>query len=185
MDKRTNKGPQDKRSKLHRSEIITLRLEPELRFLLNLATRTKRQTISSFMEEAAKTAVQTVQLRRNGVMVSEVAPLLWHPLEPDRLVKLALRYPELLLYEEQVMWVFIVECDALWSLEASQRRTMGPEAETACNFPLLRAHWEAFKQAARDMDPTCLPEALSPRHGLPAPAGSNGMAPSRHAASPS
>jgi hypothetical protein len=166
MEQGTSRKAHDKRGKWHRTEVITLRLTPQLRFLVELATLAKGQTVSRFVEEAVTKALREVQLRESGVTLEQIAVAVWDPLEPDRFVKLALRYPEFLNFEQQVLWKLIVECDALWSLDAQQRRNIGPEAGTACDFPLLRAHWDAFKQAARDVDPESLPPSLYPRRGI-------------------
>ncbi|MEP0068935.1 hypothetical protein [Pyruvatibacter sp.] len=79
---------------------------------------------------------------------------LWDPDEPDRLVKLALHFPDLLDHEEQVLWKLIRENGALW------RGNFGAKgiwrwtpSESSIQFPLLRLHWELFVGVARGEKP--------------------------------
>ena len=160
MKKQAQGRARAKGSKLQRTELVTLRLDPEVRFQVDLATRARRQTVSAFLQDAVKQALREIMPRQGNVDLAQIAALLWHPFEPDRFVKMALRFYEWLRYDEQVLWTYIVECDALWSLDPHKRRTMGPEAEDAFDFPLLRRHWEAFQQvAAGEADPSILPSA--------------------------
>jgi len=147
-----------KRSRLHRTEVITLRLDPRMRFYLDLATRLRRQTVSHFVEQALERAL--------GEMDRDIIPIaaaVWDPLEPDRLVRLALSSPELLTYDEQVVWKYIRECDALWTIDRKERRLAIWVTEGALDevmdLPLLRKTWEAFQQvAAGEADPSTLPQ---------------------------
>jgi hypothetical protein len=136
-------------------------LTPRLRYLAELAARADRRTVTNFVEGMIEQGINGVRLRDGNADLRQLTFVLWDPLESDRFVKLALRLPELLTHEEHILWKYIVECDALWSLDRAQRRmnTLGAEAEDAFNFPLLRDAWDAFKQvAAGEADPRTLPQ---------------------------
>jgi hypothetical protein len=63
------------------------------------------------------------------------------------------------------------ECEPLWGLPLAQRRNLGAqEQEDLLNRPLLREHWEAFREAGKFRDPTLLPPELYPRSEVQAPA---------------
>lgn len=107
--------------KLSRSETVTVRLDPKLRYLAELAARKQRRTLSSFIEWAIEDALGRVQISEGsgnyndpGLSVGEEANRLWDVDDADRFAKLAIRYPELLTHEEQVLWKLIRENGALW-----------------------------------------------------------------------
>ena len=89
--------------KLTRSETVTVRLDPKLRYLAELAALKHRRTLSSFVEWAIEDSLQRVKLREGtgynsdtGTTVSDDAESLWDVDDADRFAKLALKYPELL-----------------------------------------------------------------------------------------
>src|SRR5215831_5198048 len=99
MEKRVRGRPRGGGSKLQRTETVTLRLDPKLRYLTELAARRQRRTVSSFIEWAIEHALSDVILGEDShglVNVALAAYLLWDPHEADRFAKLALYYPELL-----------------------------------------------------------------------------------------
>ncbi|MBK7898409.1 MAG: hypothetical protein IPJ99_03395 [Betaproteobacteria bacterium] len=100
--------------KLARSETVTVRLDPKLRYLAELAARKQRRTVSSFIEWAVEESLSHVNLReesgdsrddyQRAISIAGMADGLWDIDEADRLAKLALQFPELLNHEEQVLW---------------------------------------------------------------------------------
>jgi hypothetical protein len=89
--------------KLSRSEVVTVRLDPKLRYLGELAARKQRRTLSSFIEWAIEQSLAGVKLTETST-VAEEASKLWDVDECDRFIKLA-RYDESLLnYREQLLW---------------------------------------------------------------------------------
>ena len=89
--------------RLSRSEVVTIRLDPKLRYLAELAARKQRRTLSSFIEWAIAQSLSEVEFTQNS-SVADNAIALWDVDECDRFVKLALRDESLLNYEEQVLW---------------------------------------------------------------------------------
>src|SRR2546429_5741595 len=109
--------------KLNRSETVTIRLDPKLRYLTELAARKQRRTVSSFIEWAIESALDRIILRESydnyhGGTVEETlgdqSETLWDIDDADRLAKLGLHYPELLTHDEQILWKLIRECGWLW-----------------------------------------------------------------------
>src|SRR2546429_4626748 len=99
--------------KLNRSETVTIRLDPKLRYLTELAARKQRRTVSSFIEWAIESALGRIVLREDAtgeVTLGRQSEALWDIDEPDRFAKLAENYPELLTHDEQVLWKLIKEC---------------------------------------------------------------------------
>ena len=99
--------------KLSRTETVTVRLDPKLRYLAELAARKQRRTLSSFVEWAIEEILKTIQLPE-GENLASMAGALWDVDEPDRFVKLALLYPDMLTHDEQVLWKLITENGYVW-----------------------------------------------------------------------
>lgn len=142
--------------KLSRSETVTVRLDPKLRYLAELAARLHRRTLSSYVEWAVKESLEEEPLRPvylgPGLIASDrtigsEAEYLWDVDDADRFAKLALRYPHLLTHEEQVKWKLIRESGAVWT----GRYNGGPLNEFTWSvdedsliYPRLREHWATF-----------------------------------------
>jgi len=99
--------------KLSRSETLTVRLDPKLRYPAGLATRQQRRTLSSFIEWVIKESLNTVSLKNNNLnnnkSIAEETSDLWDVDELVRFTTLALNHPDLLTHEEQILWKLIQE----------------------------------------------------------------------------
>jgi hypothetical protein len=138
--------------KLNRSETVTIRLDPKLRYLTELAARKQRRTVSSFIEWAIESALDRIILREDAAgdeTLGGQSERLWDVDEPDRFAKLGRSYPELLTHDEQVLWKLIRECEFLWHVM---------EMDSYLNFEELREHWDALKRVASgEADKSILP----------------------------
>ena len=97
-----------------RSEVFALRLDPKLKYLAEIAARKQRRSLANFVEWAIEEALKGVPLAEvdingNRPTVANVATQLWALDEPERLRNLATHYPELLSYDEQLVWRVINE----------------------------------------------------------------------------
>lgn len=94
-----------------KSETVTIRLDPRLRYLAALAARKQRHTMSRFIAWALKEALGEVVLGQGteATTLAQEAEALWDTDAVGRLVKLGDKYPALLSYEEQVVWKRIKE----------------------------------------------------------------------------
>ncbi len=146
-----------KASKLGRTQVVTIRLDPKLRYLVELAARKHRRTVSSFLEWAAEQSLSRVLLHEgtgyNGdedVSVADMAGKLWDVDEAERLVRLALLYPELLTHEEQLIWKAIKDSGLIWQGGHWTHAGWEPDWVKLERdvFPQLRDHWETFKKIA-------------------------------------
>jgi len=98
--------------KLSRSEVVTIRLDLKLRFAAELVARKQRRTLSSFIEWAIE---RTVREEVVGPSFSENAgdtayvamANIWDVEEPDRFIKFAEQYPELLNFDEERLFKLI------------------------------------------------------------------------------
>lgn len=94
--------------KLGRTEVVAVRLDARLRYLLEVASRQHRRTVSSYIEHALSQAIEKEPIRASGsdvwTCIGSEAEYLWDVDEDDRFQRLAERYPHLLNFEEQVKW---------------------------------------------------------------------------------
>lgn len=170
-------GEQEKRksggSKLSRSETVTVRLDPKLRYLAELAARKQRRTLSSFIEWAVEDSLSRVIIQDgggafDGVNIADEAAYLWDVDEADRFAKLALRYPYLLTHDEQILWKLIQENGYLWrgKYAGSDNEWIWVVGEGGLNFGRLREHWDKFKAVAEGREvKSTLPTWPKKRHG--------------------
>lgn len=140
--------------KLSRSETVTVRLDPKLRYLAELAARMHRRTLSSYIEWAIKASLDTEIVRPTNLpslvasdhTIGNEAEYLWDVDDADRFAKLALRYPHLLTHEEQVRWKLIRENGYLWKGSFTGRDNVWTWTvdEDSFIYPRLREHWAKF-----------------------------------------
>lgn len=148
-------------AKTARSETVTVRLDPKIRYLAELAGRKQRRTLSSFIEWAIENALTNVIINEHhNLTVSQDSENLWDVDEPDRFVRLALEYPSLLTYEEQKRWKLIRENGWLWKGDytgANAEWRWSVENGTF-DFLRLREKWEDFVSVANGtLDCSALP----------------------------
>lgn len=151
--------------KLTRSEQVSIRLDPKLRYLAELAARKQRRTLSSYVEWAVEKSLESVMLREPPASsfpesVADMAGELWDVDEAERFVRLANRYPDLLTHDEQVLWKLIRENGYLWKGSFGSDGEWGWNTYKPTNLVVsrLNEHWQAFQQVARgEADKSTLP----------------------------
>lgn len=130
-----------------KSEVITIRLDPRLKYLAGLAARRQRRPLSSFIEWAIEESLRHVhpgfESNNEQETFAVVASALWDVDEADRFANLAFRYPELLTHEEQILWKLIREFGILWRgrYEGERREWRWSVAESNLLKDSLRKYW--------------------------------------------
>ncbi len=107
--------------KLARSEQVSIRLDPKLRFAAELAASKERRTLSSFIESAVERAVKEVgvtycNIDKRHITADEVTSKVWDVDEVSRFTSMGINYPELLTHDEQKKWKFISAHDEFWEI---------------------------------------------------------------------
>jgi hypothetical protein len=90
-----------------RTELLAIRFDPRLKYLVDIAARGQHRSVSSFIEETVERAVNDAEIASLGglvITIASVADELWDVDEPDRFFRLASRFPALLTYNEQKLW---------------------------------------------------------------------------------
>lgn len=145
---------------MYRTETVTVRLDPKLRYLAELAALKQRRTLSSFIEWAIEGSLDRVTLREaEGLTVANDAENLWDVDESDRFAKLAFRFPDLLTHEEQVLWKLIRENGVVWRGQYNnQGEWEWKPVESALIYNRLREQWAKFRSvAAGEAEKSILP----------------------------
>ena len=133
-----------------RSEVFALRLDPKLKYLAEIAARKQRRSLANFVEWAIEEALKGVPLAEadingNRPTVANVATQLWALNEPERLRNLATHYPELLSYDEQLVWRVINEHTTYDGATEEISRFV---REKIFDDKLIRACWPEIKAYA-------------------------------------
>lgn len=159
-----------------RSEIISVRLDPRLKYLAELAARKQRRPLSGFIEWAVERTLNDVILKENhdaafaeSVASAETNYRLWDVDEADRVVRLAMNFPDLTTYEEQLIWKLVRECGYLWrgSYRGPGDSWQWTTDEKSLLHDRLRQTWPTFKRvAAGEIAATELPKWV---HTMPRP----------------
>jgi hypothetical protein len=178
MDTRKRGRPRMGGSREGRSETVTIRMSPRIKYLVDIAARAERRTVSSILEWCFEEALASHTAKR-PIMVPayagmeidlfETAAVLWDVDEADRFARLALYAPTLLNYDEAVLWKRIWEHEGFWHRDLQVRRTLTDPAEllAALDLVALRAQWDLLQQvAAGEADPRLLSQ---PREGTASP----------------
>jgi hypothetical protein len=147
-----------------KSEVVTVRLNPKVKYLAELAARRQLRTLSSFVEWAIEDSLLRVPLTYNEIgdaalTIADMASSLWDVDEADRLAKLAFHYPDLLDHEQQRIWKLVRECGLFWrrKLDRVSKEWTWEISESALLWGRLRKHWQTIRNVARGEEP---PSAL-------------------------
>ena len=147
---RANKGGG---GKLIRSQVVTVRLDARLRFGAEILGRKQRRTLSSFIEWAVEEALKNNYLTSDATVLEALSQI-WDVDEPDRFIKLADHYPDLLTHDEQVLWKLLRERGCRWT--QGYAATGGIDS---LDFGWIRKHWVEFKAVAEGLaEPEKLPK---------------------------
>jgi hypothetical protein len=107
---------------------------------------------------------------QSSISIDDLSNELWDIKEPDRFVKLAFKFPELLTIEEQVLLEIIQRSDYLWSNDSEPEE--GTENEGLLRerllidgryllINLLRLHWGTFNAVACGEEPLSVLNSIS------------------------
>ena len=153
-------GKKDSADKLARDQTLSVRLDQKLRYLAGLAARRQRRSLSSYVEWALDDSLNRIVIWEGEeysggptvqVNINAVADQLWDVEPADRFAKLALRYPYMLDYIEQIIWKLVCENGWFWKGDF-----VGPDEEyqwtrneTTLDFQRIRQRWDLLNQVAR------------------------------------
>lgn len=91
-----------------RKESATFRLEPQLKYIAEVASRVQKRNLTNYIEWAIEHSLEAITMD-NGKTLSELYGELWDVNEVDRFLQLSFGYPELMTYEEQEIFKVIID----------------------------------------------------------------------------
>lgn len=83
-----------------RKEVVSFRLEPKIKYLVDIAARVQRRSPTNYIEYVLEESLKNVEIEK-GKSIYDAAQDLWATDEPLRLVKLIINHPNLLTFEEE------------------------------------------------------------------------------------
>lgn len=153
-------------AKLGRTETVSIRLDPRLNYLCELAARSQRRTKSSFIETMLSEHIRNMEVKRwahpaadeRRVTFGELGIKLWHVRESQRLVALAFFAPDLMTFEEQSIWTLIVQNGFFWGGRWLEKRFVFNILPDNLVQERVDDHWDAIlRNANGDADAPEMP----------------------------
>lgn len=134
-----------------KTEIFAMRFDPKTKYLAEVAARKQRRSLSNFMEWAVELALKNTFLEHDSQeSVWDMSTDLWDVDEADRFIRMAFIHPELLTYDEQVLWKVICEWGNLWKGKKDQEGKWQWKTDdlSKLNLERLRRKWKILKSIA-------------------------------------
>ena len=104
---------------------VSVRMDPVIRWQLELLSRIERRSMSAVIEDAIEGRAKSTPADGHGEFSETIAQLgaaSYSPNDLERLIRLAMREPSLLTYEEVRQWDVIKKTPELWKDEAFDDR---------------------------------------------------------------
>lgn len=149
-----------------RKEATSVRLEPKIKYLVEIAARIQRRSVTNYIEWALEESLRSVHMDDNisgsygnTATLDYLKDFLWSINESERFMILALNYPELLTFEEQKLWQVISKHPYLYL-----DKCPGPWMSENINYDALDKDWEVLLHASYDNEEAlkALKEAQAP-----------------------
>ena len=165
-------------SRLGRTESVSIRLDPRLNYLCELAARSQRRTKSSFIEATIAEKIDAFPINNwrdhdHPESIGGRADYLWHVRESQRLISLGFVAPHLMTFEEQSIWSFVSENGYFWLGQWRDDTWTWKVQESSIQRERVDEKWELLVEVAHGTkDPDVLPK-VSKQSGLngPVPTG--------------
>jgi len=132
-----------------KSRFVTTAFDDKTRFLLDLAARHERRTVSGIINESVINYLANIKVAEFGesTSLSDIANQIWSPVESKRFALQAERFYQSLTFEQQTLWELIQEDDELWR-EGFDR---DGNAEHGIKHDLLRDRFPMLKAKAEEL----------------------------------
>lgn len=136
----------------HKSEVVTVRVTPRIRYGLELMARLHQESIPEVITRAISEAFTSedgglfVYVDDDKSQPRNLLDRVWADRPSDRLVNLALRYPAVMSRTEKTMWSVVRGTPKYWRSERARRAAL-PE-ESALLRDAIAEDWTAIGQAA-------------------------------------
>lgn len=137
-----------------RTESLTVRIDPRVKYLANVVASAKRLSLTSLLERALEEAINRAEIWEGGTAtkMSVVVDEIWAEHEADRFVLLADRLPfvpfaeSMTAEEKEVLWEMIQSRQEFWLPPLSKGSYN--VSRISFNFKALREQWDKLKAEA-------------------------------------
>jgi hypothetical protein len=144
-----------------------MKINPKLKYLAGLQARNEHRTVSSLVENALETYLQSSGITTNSKKESLLALSddLWSTEPGERFIALAETFPHLLTFEEEHLWALLNERELITpdrgvELEASFRDLQNEAIERANCEPVVSVNGFPFRGGRMD---TSIPKSIVQR----------------------
>jgi hypothetical protein len=134
-----------------KGRFVTVAFDEKTRFLIEIAARNERRTVSSIINEAVLDYVPRLSHVEFNfpTPLSSIVEEIWSPIASTRFVLHADRLPSTLTFEEQILWQLIQKDAELWrTLPNGEEVSRDGNAKNGIKHDLLREKWEQLKERA-------------------------------------
>jgi hypothetical protein len=134
-----------------RTNVITLRVTPKVRFGLELLAHERSETLTQVVTWAVESMFGTehIGLLRYAAGESRATRVLdrvWSPDEHERVVRLGVYFPELMSDRQTYLWTRVLENGRYWAGGKPPRKP----ALDKVNWPALAKDWAELTRAAEE-----------------------------------
>lgn len=135
-----------------RTNVVTLRVTPQVRFGLELLAQERGETLTEVVTWAVKQVFGTEQVGLLRYATGEhsatrVLDRVWSPYEYERVVRLGMYFPELMSDRQRQLWSRVRESRKYWKRGSVPAHPL-PDA---VDWPVLARDWPRLARAAEDL----------------------------------
>ena len=152
-----NKSKKKAKRTEQRKDTLSLRIEPRIKYLIDIAARIQRRNVTNYVEQVLENSLQDIKISDD---ISLEQANLWDVYDADRFIKLAYTYPILLTYDEHILLKIINDHFQYFKKDEDQCILLDDQQKAAykANIPLLefidfikvRNHWENLNDYVQD-----------------------------------
>ena len=131
--------------KLSKCAPISVRLDPKTKHAADLAARYQRRTLSSYIEWAIEYSLSNSKLEDmsgSPVKLWDIAQKTFDVEDSEKSIKMALYAPNLLSYDEMLIWKIIENHEYFWSNHDAYRNRITGYTGKDLNLDRIRDQWK-------------------------------------------
>jgi hypothetical protein len=135
-----------------KGRFVTVAFDEKTRFLIEMAARKERRTVSSLINEAVHSYIPKMTYAEGGTLtpLATLVDEIWSPIASTRFVLHADRLPSTLTFEEQILWQLIQQDDDLWRpLPNGEQFSRDGNAHHGIKHDVLRNRWDELNAKAK------------------------------------
>lgn len=148
-------APRDPETRNVKSKFVTVAFDPKRRYALEIAARKNLRTISNVIGVAVDAMLENEVFDPFGqkVKLAKLLSDIWSPDPAECFVRTAWMLPNLLTYEEEILWKLIRASDDFWLMGGMKDGGVLTEPLTASrfNFEALGEQWDGLKAQAEQL----------------------------------